>query len=364
MLTGRYPSRHGLLTLEQQLPAEIPTLAEIMAEHGYQTTAIINTHILSPRYGLHRGFETFHYVAERSDRMDPTTVTTEAIRWLKWHRQEPFLLFLHYYDVHNDYVSYPEYESEFVRQQNSKADGTGRQLHDHRLGKISLDEVDAEYLIDLYDAGIRQLDDSIARLLDYLDQKKLRDNTIVILTSDHGEEFYERGGYLHGVTHYQELIRIPLLVSGPGIPAGERTSELVSLVDVVPTILTLASIPSPAGLDGINLSPLWTESEPDMPTRLIFSEGDWDRANETQDIKRAARHPRFTMHVNTVTDEWKLFDLQNDPSESANVLDKEEAMARFMREKLEEFMSVEASSSTIDPLSEKDIEKLRSLGYL
>ena len=111
--------------------------------------------------------------------------------------------------------------------------------------KLQLTPVDVQHLLDLYVAGIRQTDTNVGRLIEYLRDRNLLDDTLVVLVSDHGEEFLEHGSVLHGRTQYQEIMHVPLILRGPGVPKGVRVGTPVSIVDVLPTLLSLLASRAP-----------------------------------------------------------------------------------------------------------------------
>ena len=127
---------------------------------------------------------------------------------------------------------------------------------------------DIDWLKQMYDAEIRQLDDELARFFAYMEESGLMENTLVIVTSDHGEEFFEHGGPLHGRTYFQEVLAIPLILRGPGIPAGRRFSDPVGLVDVVPTILGVLGLGRTNRMDGIDQTAFWRAPESLPPLQL------------------------------------------------------------------------------------------------
>ena len=289
MLTGLYPKRHGMKSHDHALGRDTPTLAELLQGHGFLTAAVVNSHNLSARYGMNRGFRDHFYVVEMERRVEPTEVERIALEWLETERSERFFLFLHYYEVHSDYRALPPYRREFVRPRSALADGSTHQLRQFRRGELSLGEPDAERLRDLYAAGIRQLDDGIARLFALLRERSALDDTLLVLTSAPGEEFLEHGGVLHGNTHFDEVLRVPLILVGPGIPAGLRLTPSVSLIDLVPTLVSLLGLPAPRDVDGVDLSPLLRgESLPELADRSLFSEA--DRRNPGPDMTRSIRH--------------------------------------------------------------------------
>lgn len=368
MLMGLYPNRHGLKSYESALAKDIRTLADILKENGYSTTAVINSHCLSHRYGLNRGFDDFTYLREVLDQRAPSGVGIEGIKRLETYGSKPFFLFLHFFDVHSDYCSLPFYEKQFINPYKGNANGTTSQLIRFCLGEIKFDEAGINHLIDLYDASIRQMDDVIGNLLRFLKVKKLLDRSLVIITSDHGEEFMEHGGVLHSQTQYQEVLRIPLIMCGPDIPKSKRIEEAVSLVDIMPTILSYAGINASDSLDGFDVTCLLQANSSKLPSRYIFAEANKptgpDQREELIDNKLAVRNPRYKLQYNKLTKDMQLYDLQNDPMEKTNVLSEHTQLANLMLEKLKSFMEVGTAGTPLPPLSSEEVKRLQSLGYL
>ncbi len=361
LLTGLYPSRHGLTSHERYLASDLATLPLLFSKSGYRTAAVVNSHNLAPEFGLDRGFQQYRYVEEKADRREPSVeITDQAIAWVRQAGEKPLFLFLHYYDVHSDYASLPEYERAFVGPYEGIADGSTAQLAAYREGKVPLSGADAPNLIDRYDAGIRQMDEEIGRLLDFLRGEGLWEETLFVLTSDHGEEFFEHGGVLHGQTQYQEVIRVPLLIKGVGIPPGRRVSDPVSLVDVLPTLAVRAGLGAPEGIDGVDVAPLWKGEKQDE--RYLFSEADHN--NIEHDLTRAVRYGSFKLHFNRLSREYRLYDLSLDPGEREAVPAGHGNAMAALSKRLDAFMAIERTEAPARTLSEDEIEKLRSLGYL
>lgn len=362
LLTGVYPSRHGMKGPDVYLPPAIPTLAETLARHGFMTAAVVNSHRLSEHYGLDRGFRKFLYVRENAGQREPgTAITEKAVRWLQNHADKRLFLFVHYYDVHSDYASRPEFERLFRGSYRGPADGTTRQLQAFREGRVRFNAQDAAHLVDLYDAGIRQLDEELKRLLGAI-ERQASGRALVFVLSDHGEEFLERGGVLHGRTQFQELVRVPLIVRGPGLPAGRRIKTPVSLLDVFPTLLRLVGVTPPPGLDGEDLTPLWSgASRPGLQDRVLFGEA--DQGNAEVDITRAVRRGRHKLHYDRLTRASRLFDLEVDPWERDDVAARETEVVARLSERLARFLLIPAPVVRPVPLSPEEAERLRSLGY-
>ena len=363
LFTGFYPSQIGLSSTAGRLPPDFETLATLISRHNISTAAIVNSIYLGARYGLNRGFDYFRLVPESYTTTGVApTIIKDAITWLDNHSHEQFFLFLHFYDVHSDYCSLPRYEKEFVGTYNGIVDGTNRQLLEVRHGKLDLNTTDIQHLIGLYDAGIRQLNDQLEVLFDYLNNRKLLEKTYIIITSDHGEEFLEHGKILHSQTHYQEAIHIPLILLGPGIPPSKRVKGLASLVDVLPTALSLLGIPQPSRLKGVDLAPLWQRDNYQFAERTIFSEA--DKLNEKNDIKRAARRGAYKLHHNTVAHTSELYNLMHDPKERRNIADEQSSMVNVLFSELKRFMQSRYEEENAVHLTPEEIEKLKVLGYL
>jgi arylsulfatase A-like enzyme len=363
LLTGLYPSRHGLKSHDDYLPSRIATLASALSRRGFRTAAVVNSHNLSARYGLDRGFQDFRYVEESVDRVEPQSeIIDQAIDWIRKAADRPFFLFVHSYDVHSDYRSKPEYERQFVGTYQGPVDGSTAQLIAARQGKLTLGARDAAHLVDLYDAGIRQMDEELSRLLSLLRSERRLEQTLLIITSDHGEEFLERGGVLHGRTQFQEVVRVPLILRGPGIPAARRIATPVSLVDVMPTVLALADLGRHEGLDGWDLRALWHNPD-ELGPRYIFGEADHN--NVEPDITRAARRESFKLHFNRLTRERQLYDLGKDPSERRDVASQHSGLADQMLKEILRFMEIRIEGERPrEMLTPEQIERLKSLGYL
>ncbi len=312
---------------------------------------------------MDRGFNDFVYVRESRSRREPSEVEQEALEWVSGNKEQPFFLFLHYYDPHSDYCSLRRYEEEFVRASyQGTADGTTSQLLGYRKGWVRLNQEDANHLINLYDASIRQMDDGIARLLKLLETEQLLGNTLLIVTSDHGEEFLDHGGVLHGRTQFQELIHVPLIFRGPGVPRSVKIKQIGSLTDVLPTLLRILDIPGPGNIDGVDLGFFWKNRAGRSSERYIFSEA--DHTNVKDDIKRAIRTERYKLHYDLLTQSTQLFDLARDPREETDIASRKPVLVRSLLGHLQAFMQKERAQQAQPSLTPMERDRLKSLGYL
>jgi arylsulfatase A-like enzyme len=364
LLTGLYPSSLGLTTKQNALPSDAKTLARILSKYNFDTGAFVNGTYVSKKFGFNKGFDTFEYIPNPNDAKGTAPMIIRLVKkWLDRHQKKQFFLFVHFFDVHSNYSSLPYYEKQFTGPYEGVFNGSTQQLKDVREGKLSLDNSDAKHLIDLYDAGIRQLDDRLKVLFDFLEQKGLLENSYVVITSDHGEEFLEHGGILHSKTHYQEVMHVPLIIRGPKIPPGLRIKEIVSLVDVMPTILGLLGIPSLSGFDGYDLRPLWQESCARLPERFVFAEADID--NVRDNIKLAVRSRQHKLHYDILSKKIELYNLAEDPQELTSIYHEHTALSKLLFQELRNFMqSSTKKGQKAAPLSPEELQRLKSLGYL
>ena len=369
MLTGMYPSRHGVKNEVSRLRDDVPTLATRLAARGFQTMGVVNSHFLADRHGLERGFESHSYVSELAGEMSPSQtipnrgdeITNQALDLLDRRDGRPFFLFLHYYDVHTDYTPEDRFREQFVGSYDGPVDGSTQQLVTLRRENVQLSVPDLQHLRDLYDAEIRQLDEQIGRITRYLDENGLRDSTLIVFTSDHGEEYQEHGSVLHGRTYYQEVIAAPLIMSGPGVPAGTTIEEPVHVVDVTPTILGLLGLPARDEDDGICLIDHWRDPEAIPKGRFLFAEADWK--NEQPDMGRMVRIGPHKLKYDRFTQETELYDLAADPLEQVDLSSTEPERLEALLKRIESFMEAERLGVKIPPPTPEEQGLLEKLGY-
>jgi len=365
MFTGLYPGRNGATDLRQRLRKEVPSLAEWLVARGYRAAGVVSS-TLFQGYGLERGFERLEYVDPGGP--EPSEVTVKASAWLDAvDRTQPFFFLIHYLDPHSDYASLPEFEAPFVRPYEGPATGKSEQLFEHVRGYLRFSDEDARHLSDLYDAGVRQQDAELEKLFAHLEALGLLEDSVVVLTSDHGEEFLEHGGVMHGLAQFEESVRVPLLFFGAGVPRDVRLSVPVSLVDVVPTVLELLGVEPPPELDGISLVPLFRDPHGKRPERALYIEADMDPPGPTartmvpgDDL--AIRRGRFKLVLDPATDAARLYDLEADPRETADATAAHPELARALEAELRSFRSTHRPGAASE-LTAEDLRKLEELGY-
>lgn len=409
MLTGLFPLSHGVLSASTALSEEVGTLAGWFFEAGWDTAAVVNAIWLKrDSYGLTRDFEKYLFIedADYRRRSPSRWVTDQAIEWISAQGERPLLLFVHYYDVHADYASLPEYERLLVSSYEGLADGSAWQIEranfaeahiaycleksdpaqcefgsrekprriDAEMERVEFDSADVDHLEQLYDAGIRQMDSEISRFLGFLESSNRSHDSIVMITSDHGEEFMEHGRLGHSISTHQQSLRVPLLVRGPGVPAGVRISTPVSLVDLAPTVLSLAGLKASAKVDGLDISRLWRTFDSSLfDDRYLYGEASEGLQKAkglpgVYPIYRSVRQGRFKLiqQSGVGAPKYELFDLGQDPDEQNDVMSVYPQRAATLMTELKRRHSVLSEprnqGSEVE-LDESELEQLRALGY-
>jgi membrane-anchored protein YejM (alkaline phosphatase superfamily) len=260
ILTGRPPHVHGAgRAREGILPIrpEVATLAERMAAADYRTAAFINVIWCGPRLSaLDRGFELYDFhTSDESNRghRDAMRTTDAALAWLDMIDDDPFFIIVHYFDPHLTYDPPPPYDTTFEEDPGMGLPagfGSAVEVFKIRNGSLRLDPMQKKSLMARYDGELRYTDEQFARLRKGLERRGRWKDALVIVVADHGEEFWDHGGFEHGHSHYRELLRVPLIVKKPGEAGGEVAEERVTQLDIAPTILEFAGLDLPDELPG------------------------------------------------------------------------------------------------------------------
>jgi len=362
LLTGLYSRSHGMRFGGDRLARGVVTLAETLSRRGFATGAIVNVLLLAHGNGFERGFESFHHVpAASSPAGAADVVNRHALEWIAGRGEEPWFLFLHYYDVHSDYDPLPQYRELFEEPYAGGLDGSTAQLKQVRLGERSASPADARHLVDLYDAGVRQLDAALGRLMEGLEERGALARTLVGVTSDHGEEFMEHGDVLHGRTLYQELVHVPLILAGPGVARGERVTTPVSLVDVAPTLTALLGVPAHGEFEGVSLFP--PRSVVAAADRPLFFETDHWLGRRGANFRRAVRRGDQKLHFDRLSRRFELYDLAADPGELEDLAAARPELVARLQADLEPYLQQPGPAGAGDAPSPELLEKLRELGY-
>ena len=369
LLTGRYPSRLGLRSTASRLPPEAPTLAELLQRSGWRTAAFVNSRFVSERHGFDRGFDHFEYLPESYHQIGAAAELLEhSLEVIAARRDQPLFVFLHLYDVHSDYRARHVHQQGLVGPYQGKAAGFTSQLLAVARDDATLEPADLAHVVDLYDAQIRELDANLGRFFEALRKLGEFEDALIAVVADHGDEFLEHGGVLHGRSHYREVIRVPLIIRNPDWPRARRVTVPVSTIDIVPTLLRALGVPPPAALEGRDLSTLALGSNGDNPTpesssgRILYSEAVLDASRRGE--KSAARQGRYTLHWNQANGSHQLYDLQSDPGELVDLAQREPERAAQLLAALQRFTAGSRATSELRELTGRERNELRQLGYL
>jgi arylsulfatase A-like enzyme len=430
ILTGRTPPAHGVRNHPAVLADSIRTLTEQFRDAGYQTAAMNRHTWLRNKSGVDQGFEEYHNV-RFSAGLDARSLSLAASDWLSNRdRKRPFFLWLHFLDphlpytpgfpysvlYHDDYQENPE-----VKQLRSMIEAAGgrddyaptpyadlsggpyydlvlRHYPENRIlrdltfrgrsrGRIIFNQglysrYEVSQMVDLYDGAILYTDDNLGRLLAQLKALELEESTIVAVAGDHGEGFGEHGvSFAHDFTLYDEVLRVPLVIRGPGVNAGISIQQQVRLMDLAPTLLELARVEPLSGIEATSLAPLLRGGS--LPFLLAFAESAPARPQfpEQEKIFLSGIRGKWRM---IRTDRWKLiliphpegglyelYDLFEDPGETKNRFAELPGEAAKLQPFLQAWMAKdplrdsdstgEEGNEELDPSS---IEQLKTLGYL
>lgn len=332
ILTGLYPHHHGVRVNEHYLGPDAPTLAELMQKKGFTTAAFVGAFPLAAQFGLRRGFDYYDDRFERPDEVKlpmehrfrherrASEVVDATLGWLDQAKPRRLFLWVHVYDPHDPYEAPTPW----------------------RAG---------------YEGEIEYTDRELGRLLRELRERR-RDIDLLVVTGDHGEGLGEHEEPNHGLFIYDTTIRVPLVMAGAGIPRGTRRSAQVGSVDLLPTIAEFAGIAPPTVQDGASLAPLARGKPPVAPTRPEYIESLYALGLGWAPL-RGVR-----------TDEWKyieapdpeLYHLLDDSKEVNNVHAGEPRRAALQADALSKLRSGEIAPG--GHVSEEQMERLRSLGYL
>ncbi len=373
VMTGRYPQEHRAISQGGFLRKKESTLAEVLKEAGYYNSAVISAPMLNERHGFSQGFDEFDQsnILGRAA-ITSKKVTDKALNTIKENKDGPFFLFVHYFDPHYDYMQQPDWD--FADHYTGWLSKNRITINELREKRRLLGPDDIEYLLDLYDEEIAYTDREIGRLLAFLEKEGLMEETAVVVVADHGEEFMERGWIGHTVSLFNELIRVPLIMHLPGVSStGTVIDTVVETRSVFGTILDYLGIRKGEKTESDSLVPLLTETaehnkDKESSYGFAFS-STW-----LPDAHGEKRVRKLSVHMN----EWKLifdydnnssllYDLSKDPYETRNLASEEPEKRAELWKLLDSWHKMVEASGAETPalnLSEEEVRKLKSLGYL
>lgn len=388
IFTSLYPSFHKLerggTSGNIRLDDSETTLPQLLQARGYATAAFVAHPFLAAAWGFDRGFDRY----ERHN-ADAAEQSGRAVLWIEWRRfhaaqgvgPSSFFVFLHYIDPHEPYDPPERYRQMFA------AGYEGKLKPEDEFVSLYSDRdfdspADARFVQDLYDGEIRYVDDELARVFDAVRSTGGEGSTVFVLTSDHGEEFRDHGAMGHKHSLYPEELRVPLILVDPRtIAAGQRIEAPVSVLDILPTLTSLAGAELPRNAQGLSTL-LWVKSKggsapaPVSSTRYLFGElgplgSDWERDFRMRSIRSGRYNLIFTFAADG-TIRKELYDWRDEPAEKRDLYSerREDPEVRELERRLDTFIreglayKPEAAETNRIPLDEELVDKLRALGYV
>ena len=369
VLTGLYPVAHGAQRRSQGLDESVVTLAERLATAGYETAYFGTNPTVTPKFGFAQGFDEFRYLSvprgRKRGHVDAAEIHREVVAWLERRdRAKPFFLVVHTLDPHDPYRPREPFRSRFAPAVEVEAACC---IRARELAALSPDAARrrAAQSIALYDGEVAQNDAAFGALLDELARRDLVDASAILFTSDHGEEFYDHGGWRHASTLYEEVLRVPFVLRLPGGARGGTVLEgPLDQIDIAPTLLDLAGVEIPRGLPGGSWLAAFAGGAPPDEASLAWlahpafsiaaaKAGGWKWTGYPGSAPPPGRAP------------VELFDLGSDPREERNLAALEPQRALRLADRI----TAESARSARAPVKEVEIDAeldrtLRALGYL
>ena len=362
LFTGLTPPLHGVRHIDfpwedektrlssDILSSPLTTIAEVLLKKGYRTAAFVTNPYIKSSFGFSQGFQDYRYIDLPQGAAKQ--LNGEVINWLNQPGKGPFFLYIHYMDVHAPYRPPLPYRHLYTQKKNLLPYGSNGPYQ----GQVN--EEGIQYTRDCYDALINYWDDCFKELIKEMEPKGWADNTVFIILSDHGEEFYDHGGFGHGFTLYEEQLRVPLYIVFEGrLPPAQVRKDRVEIIDIFPTVCALAGQKVQGlGLQGKNI----LASERMNPDAFHYAETGRGKA------PASVQTEKYKLIFNVTEKSFELYDLTKDPRELINIISQKTAWARAGQKKLFELMSLRRPGvrPSKRELDRETVEALKSLGYI
>ncbi|MCB9915079.1 MAG: sulfatase [Planctomycetes bacterium] len=372
LLTGTWPTLHkatGKLTRMTPITEDLPVAAEVFHQAGWGTLAYVNAAFLSPLLGLNRGFDVFDHVHAFNKEIRRADATVDAaLGGIAERPGQDLFVLVHLFDAHLDYDAPAPYTYEFTGGRTEPAAPLSMQacraLGDHPA------QADVDHVRGLYQGEVAFVDRAVGRLVDGLRELGRWDRTTLVLTADHGEEFWDHHGFEHGHTLYDELIRVPLVVRLPGgVDGGRVVADQVRVLDVMPTLFELEGLEAPVSFAGRSLKPL-LDGAADEP-RIAFSQGTLYGSDKLS--WRTAQYQLIQDRAPDAAKPFELYDWTVDPACQHDLAAEQPELVRRLYAELSAFhgdleqRAKFLSTPEIKSLHPRDLAKyeasMRALGY-
>lgn len=360
LLTSYYPQTHGLTHARDNraIAESIDLLPERLADDGLATAAFVANMTLDETVDFYVGFDEHAIVVDESAPYpdEGARINQRAIPFLERHADTSFFLYLQYMDPHDPYNDPAGHHRAFDPDYDGSFDGSIGPLFDAmaRRQPWSLDDRELQNMIARYDGEIRYVDERVHEIFETLDRLGIADDTVVVVTSDHGEQFFEHGSLKHGTTIYDEEVRVPLIVRAPGIAReGLRITNPVALVDIYPTLVELLDAGEPpAGIDGRSLVPLLRGDTLERGDVFTETAHGWSWKDERMQYNRI---PMTAI----VRDRHKLIAIQREEFRALEPEAELDAIDAFYNDELYDILDDPRESRNLAPTNPERVERLR-----
>ena len=333
MFTGRYPSITGATTNLRVIHKAERTLAEIISAHDFATFSVVNSYWVGEKTGLGQGFDTLKEFSVK----DAKVAFKIAREWFTSHADEDCFVFIHLMDPHLPFVPKEKYRNTFDPDYRGRFRYGTENYNQYELEDMDLTESEKVHLEALYDEEILGCDEDVGDFLDFLKVNGLYEDSLIIINADHGEEFWEHGGFSHGHQLYDENLHIPLIIRGPGFDGGRKVSNTCAGFDVFPTILEWLELDTPGEINAKSLFEIM-DGKVDTENRLLLSEQLYHGAEQ-----KGVSTGRYRYILHTLDNSEKLYDLTDDPEMLVNIATDRRSTARKFRYFATEYMLNEGS---------------------
>jgi arylsulfatase A-like enzyme len=355
VLTGLYPMSHGAKESEAKLADKALMVSEVFKQQGFATASFIANGYVSDKFGFNQGWDYYTNYIRENKSTKAEAVFRDAADWVAKNKDKRFFLYVHTIDPHVPYDPPAEYltmyEPEAYGGKIRPRDTPDLLEKAKRVPpKVTFDEVDRKHLEALYDGEISYHDHYLGVFIDRLKKLGIYDQVVIVVTADHGEEFFDHGSYGHGHSVYQELLHVPFIVRWPGTVGPQRVSSTVSTADVSPTILSAAGIKVPDVMEGTDRIPQLLGALPGVPAAAF---------SDFLDDRRVIRANRWKLILRGLNPTF--FDLKTDPGEKVELDLKSHPIAlRYCRILLGQFLGARDRGDWVSAVQKGKSVELKS----
>jgi arylsulfatase A-like enzyme len=359
MFTSLIPSHHGVVLRSKAIPEEIITIGDVFKDFGYGTVGFVGGGEVSAKFGFDQGFDIYKTLKLSKDKPDNSfrMKVDAAVDYIRANPESKCFFFLHTYEVHTPYMPREKHLALFEDDYSGPLPKKiGHPIVESiNSKKIKMTKQDKEHIINCYNAEIYSMDQAFGVFVEFLKKQDLYDDTMIIFTSDHGEELGERGKMaVHTYTLYDELLRVPLIIKFPRSKhAGTIVHDQTASLDILPTLLELFHMPLPERMEGNSLMNCIEDNRMHPPFTVS---------------QRNAGHGKISSCIRTNEHklwEERLFNLKNDPRERKDVAAQYTTQCKMLQKRLDDCLQAwQPYETKKTQLDDETLQELKALGYV